>query len=288
MSRLTQSWKQQPIAIGILRAWLGITWVYAGWNKANDSGFLTPASPHYIGAQINGFLATSPISGFLRHALEHAQLVGWMTMIGEFAIGIAILSGFAMQLASIAGFLVATSLWLSVTWTVKPYFLGSDTAYMALWAALFFSLRATGKKTQPLVPNLRDRREVLKGGAIAAGAVLVSVVGRLTATTGKNPESGSTITTLANFPVGSTMQFTAKDGSPAVLFRTNSGVFAYSAICTHQGCTVGYDQGQHLLICPCHGAAYDPTKNAAVVAGPAPTPLAKISVAIKGANIVQI
>ena len=83
------------------------------------------------------------------------------------------------------------------------------------------------------------------------------------------------------------MPFTAQDGSPAILFRTKAGVFAYSAICTHQGCTVAYDSGAHAIACPCHGAQYD-ASSGAVLAGPAPIPLPKINVAISGANIIQI
>jgi Rieske Fe-S protein len=42
---------------------------------------------------------------------------------------------------------------------------------------------------------------------------------------------------------------------------------AFSAVCTHAGCTVGYQGGQ--IICPCHGATYDP-QTGAVTGGPAP------------------
>ena len=138
---MAQSWKNQPIATSVLRLWLGITWVYGGWNKATDAGFLNKASAHYIGAQLTGYLKTSPIGFILRHMIEHAQLIGWGTMVLEFAIGFAILAGFSMQLMSLVGFGLSTVLWLSATWSVKPYFLGSDTAYMVLWAALFFLVR---------------------------------------------------------------------------------------------------------------------------------------------------
>ena len=80
---------------------------------------------------------------------------------------------------------------------------------------------------------------------------------------------------------------TFKDaGSPAVLVHLDNGDFvAYSAVCTHQGCTVAYKNGQ--LACPCHGSVFDPADGAAVVAGPAPRPLAKIPVKVEGGDIVK-
>ena len=80
---------------------------------------------------------------------------------------------------------------------------------------------------------------------------------------------------------------TFKDaGSPAVLVHLDNGDFvAYSAVCTHQGCTVAYKNGQ--LACPCHGSVFDPADGAAVIAGPAPKPLTEIPVKVQGGSIVK-
>jgi Rieske Fe-S protein len=80
---------------------------------------------------------------------------------------------------------------------------------------------------------------------------------------------------------------TFKDtGSPAVLVHLDNGDFvAYSAVCTHQGCTVAYKNGQ--LACPCHGSVFDPAKGASVVAGPAPRPLPEIPVKVQGGEVVK-
>ena len=207
--------------------------------------------------------------------IEHATLIGWGVMISEFAIGIATLTGVALELAALGGFGMSIILWLSASWTVKPYFLGSDTAYAVLWLALFLLVRQNFKGRRgikSLIPNLSDRREVFRLVSVGIVAVGAALAGGKMRTNNPTPEAGTAIATLAELPIGATKNFTAADGSAAVLFRSKAGVFAYSRICTHQGCTVNYDAGSNTLLCPCHGAAFDPTKDAAVVSGPAPAP----------------
>ena len=274
----------------VIRLFLGVTFIYGGWNKATDSGFLDPKSAHYLGAQITSYLATSPISFILKHMVEHATVFGWFIMLTEFAIGIATLTGIALELASLGGFALSITLWLSATWSVKPYFLGSDTAYAILWLGLFFLVRQNtkGRQVTPLIPNLGDRREVFRLFGVAAASVAAAIAGGKFRVASPTPETGTAIAKVADFPIGSTKAFAAADGTPSVLFRTKAGVFAYSRICTHQGCTVGYDAKSNLLICPCHGAQFDPTKSGAAIAGPTKISLPKINVAIKGTDIVQL
>jgi thiosulfate dehydrogenase [quinone] large subunit len=72
-----------------------------------------------------------------------------------------------------------------------------------------------------------------------------------------------------------------RTGNPAWLIRLGDGrLVAYSAVCTHAGCTVGYDPAPARLVCPCHGSVYDPLHGARVVAGPAPRPLAAVPVRV--------
>lgn len=99
---------------------------------------------------------------------------------------------------------------------------------------------------------------------------------------------GKNIVKLAKVPVGGTFNFThSAQGMPAILFRTKTGVFAYSAICTHQGCTVAYNPSSKRLRCPCHGAEFDPLKGAMPIGGVTEDPLGKVKVAVKGAWIVE-
>ena len=92
---------------------------------------------------------------------------------------------------------------------------------------------------------------------------------------------GRVLTTLDALPVGRAVGFTDPQVGPAVLLRlANDQVVAYSRACTHEGCLVGYDQSSHILVCPCHGAEFDPAHQAAAIAGPTRTPLESIKVVV--------
>tara|TARA_R110000787_G_scaffold16806_1_gene52726 strand:+ start:4375 stop:4899 length:525 start_codon:yes stop_codon:yes gene_type:complete len=59
------------------------------------------------------------------------------------------------------------------------------------------------------------------------------------------------------------------------------GLVAYSAVCTHTGCTVeGWNAGTRRMICPCHGSEYDAADAARVTFGPAPKPLAMLPLTV--------
>lgn len=95
-----------------------------------------------------------------------------------------------------------------------------------------------------------------------------------------------TIAQVKAVPSNSATNFTIpSSGDPGILIHLDGGHFvAYDALCTHAGCQVDYDPSQQLIVCPCHGAAYDPAKAAAVVQGPAPTPLAPVSIRVDSAT----
>jgi thiosulfate dehydrogenase [quinone] large subunit len=76
------------------------------------------------------------------------------------------------------------------------------------------------------------------------------------------------------------------DGSADIIVRSPSGkLVAFSAVCTHAGCTVGYQNGQ--LVCPCHGGTFD-AKSGAVVSGPPSQGLAKRRVMEIGGDIYAV
>jgi Rieske Fe-S protein len=69
-----------------------------------------------------------------------------------------------------------------------------------------------------------------------------------------------------------------------VVTQPKKGEFkAFSAICTHQGCTVN-KVADGTIDCPCHGSKYRIT-DASVVHGPAPRPLPAKKITVKGKSI---
>lgn len=87
---------------------------------------------------------------------------------------------------------------------------------------------------------------------------------------------------ISQVPVNSAFTFTlAGSGDPGVVIHLSGNDYvAYNATCTHAGCTVGYDPTTQALICPCHGAAFDPSNHAHVLAGPTSLPLSPVSLHI--------
>jgi thiosulfate dehydrogenase [quinone] large subunit len=76
------------------------------------------------------------------------------------------------------------------------------------------------------------------------------------------------------------------DGQPDIVIRSNDGSLrAFNAVCTHAGCTVGYEGNQ--IVCPCHGGTYDPTTGA-VTSGPPPTGLPARKVVESGGAIYAV
>ncbi len=287
---IVASWRSQSPAVRLIRLWLGVTWIYGGWDKATDPGFLGKTSSTSINKQLIGYSKSSPMGFLFRHMIERSTAIGVMVMVLEFAIGIATLLWIAPTMTAFVGFTMSVGLWIAVTWHVKPYFLGSDTAYAVLWLAYFLTL--VGKRRK--IDVSLDRRGAIRVGAVGVAAIAAMLLGRVAqksttaAPTAGGSSSAKQLIKLADLAVGQTHEFVNADGQPAIVFRTKNGVFAYSEVCTHQGCTVSYSPPDKALICPCHGAAYDPFNSAAVLGGPTNTPLSSIKVAISGSWVVLV
>ena len=68
----------------------------------------------------------------------------------------------------------------------------------------------------------------------------------------------------------------------SILLNLNGTWKAFSALCTHAGCTVQYTGSS--IYCPCH-TAYFSASNGAVQSGPPPTPLQEYGVLVQDNNL---
>ena len=100
---------------------------------------------------------------------------------------------------------------------------------------------------------------------------------------GQEPAEGTTLTPLADIKVGEAVLVKADTGEVLVCRSSESEAVAFSAICTHKGCTV--EPSGPELVCPCHNSRFSVT-DGAVLGGPADEPLAKVDVHVKSGNVV--
>ncbi|GAA0624226.1 Rieske (2Fe-2S) protein [Streptomyces crystallinus] len=92
---------------------------------------------------------------------------------------------------------------------------------------------------------------------------------------------GDVLAKTSEIPLGGGKVFAAKK---VVVTQPAAGTFkAFSAICTHQGCTVK-DVANGTINCPCHGSKYQ-VADAKVVAGPAPRPLPAERITVENGSI---
>ncbi len=115
------------------------------------------------------------------------------------------------------------------------------------------------------------------GSGAAAGGEAAGKAGGATAGSGaagsKLPPGAVRLGPGKRLPSGQAATYSdPADGSPDILIRDSEGnLKAFSAVCTHAGCTVGYEGG--VIVCPCHGGEYS-AETGEVIAGPPPTGLA--------------
>jgi thiosulfate dehydrogenase [quinone] large subunit len=302
-----------------LRLFLGVTFTYAGLSKLWNPGYLDGSSPSSVQQQILALQHQSPI-GFLLGWSAHAPtLVGVLIAVGELSVGLATLAGLLVRIAAAGGFALATTFFLTVSWHTHPYFYGSDIVFMAAWTVPLLlgswggpSLDAFIARHAAADADPDRRRLVLGAGAVGGMALLTGAAaavaaaaahGRRASSAAPGPSSpspaptkthrsqrqqptqpsGRVIAQAAQVAPGSAVSFTDNSGTPALLVHETSGEFrAFSAVCTHAGCLVGYQSGD--FFCPCHGGRYSGLTGA-VIAGPPPTPLQQVQVSVSNGEV---
>lgn len=88
---------------------------------------------------------------------------------------------------------------------------------------------------------------------------------------------------------------------PTNLDWVDQGFVAYSAICTHLGCTVGWEESDSKpgnvsaelqkgasALCPCHISSFNVYEGATVMGGPAPRPVPQIGVRVNDSGEIEL
>jgi cytochrome b6-f complex iron-sulfur subunit len=146
-----------------------------------------------------------------------------------------------------------------------------------------------GNGIQPSVPPT-SRRGFLKYVMIAfsavatAGGVLTPIVAYLWPPSKGAAAGGGrvAVASTADLPVGKGGVYSVNN-SPVIVINTAEGYKALSAVCTHLGCIVFWNEQQQVIACPCHDAAFN--TNGAVIQGPPPAPLPVHRVQVEGDTI---
>lgn len=297
-------------AVLVLRAFLGITFTFAGLQKLANSSFLTSYGPGSFREQLSGSIATSPLHHLLDPALHAPTFFAILIACGELAVGLGTLFGLLGRVAATAGMLLSLMFFLTVSFNDSPYYYGADIVFLFAWTPIALggsgplSLdRVIAARKEWNVEFSRGRRFVLRrstaiallaglgvilgGGVSALGRALAGNTKSNSSATSSGTNGSSTISAndriakAITVPVGTGLLFTDRiQNIPAYLVHpTTDGFRAFSAVCTHAGCTVAFDSSTDTFNCPCHGSVFN-GRTGAVINGPATRPLPEIDIRI--------
>jgi Rieske Fe-S protein len=154
--------------------------------------------------------------------------------------------------------------------------------------------RNRGARMPDISSSGQASRRTLLAGAGAAGVLAAGAVTALSAcgsgssgtgsgsTTGGGSGGGNDLGKTSDIPVGGGKIFASQQ---VVVTQPTAGTFkGFSAICTHQGCTVA-SVSNGIIQCPCHGSRYS-IMDGSVQAGPATAPLPAKPVTVKGGELL--
>src|SRR5262245_8700357 len=189
-----------------LRAFLGITFCFAGLQKLANPKFFDSSDPASIQSQLAGAVRLSPIHALISPLTHVAVALGVLIACSELAIGVATLLGLWARLAAIGGLLLSFTLFLTVSFHASPYYTGSDIVFVFAWTPLVvagagsvLSLDYTieqwadnqvrahrhGARTTATAEEISRREVSLKTMATAAAGVATLVIGGLGAGLGR-------------------------------------------------------------------------------------------------------
>ena len=119
-----------------LRAFLGITFCFAGLQKLANPAFFDGANPISIQAQLHGAARRSPLHALLSPLGHVAVPLGVLIAVAELAIGVGTLLGLWARVAAGGGAVLSFFLFLTVSFHSSPYYTGADIVFVFAWLPL--------------------------------------------------------------------------------------------------------------------------------------------------------
>ncbi len=131
-----RAWAQAEWVLLPLRAFLGVTFLYAGLQKLANPNFFNAQSPSSIQAQLIASVRISPVSFLLTHLVQFAKPIGLVVALAEVAVGTGALLGLWTRVAALGGAVLSLTLFLTVSFHASPYFTGADIVFFFAWLPL--------------------------------------------------------------------------------------------------------------------------------------------------------
>ena len=129
---------------------------------------------------------------------------------------------------------------------------------------------------------MEERRKILKKilaflGATSFVAFFYPLIKFLNPPDSKS-QSQQVVINKSDIPPGTAKEVIFNDTPAIIINRKGKGFVAFSRVCTHMGCLVGYNRIANELVCPCHAGVFNLEGN--VLSGPAPRPLTRLALKI--------
>src|ERR1019366_5165942 len=117
----------------VLRAFLRVTFTFAGLQKLANPNFFRATAPGSFQQQLQGSILTSPLHHLLNPALHASTPVALVISFGELAVGLGTLLGLFGRIAATGGMLLSLSFFLTVSFNDNPYYYGPDIVFLFAW-----------------------------------------------------------------------------------------------------------------------------------------------------------
>jgi thiosulfate dehydrogenase [quinone] large subunit len=266
-SRFTTLLSTPGATLLVLRAFLGVTFTFAGLQKLANPSFFRATAPGSFQQQLRGSILTSPLHHLLTPALHVSTPVALVISFGEVAVGLGTLMGLFSRIAAIGGVLLSLSFFLTVSFNDNPYYYGPDIVFLFAWTPFVLSApgawsldavfaRRSERAQVPLEPSTQrgeptagqraaeiERRVFLQkataAGVIGAAALvtggLVAVIGRLVGGSRQSTSAGP----IGRGGTSSTTPRTSTQTSGGKSGTTTSTTAGSSGAATPKGIRIG-------------------------------------------------